>query len=220
MYFLAKDSFSDIFGKQILETVPLLTMENKCLASLEQALSELQAQDVSTQQKLDTLITHITSLKSKKPITMPNPHPHLPHPVPPAHSCLPVLPSEFNGDHSSGMAFLRSCQTHICLCLDSFSDNQTRIVWALSYMRARQVEKWAACVFHWEEENPHSCRFVDWEDFHQEFKEESSPAHTEIAAITCLESTSYFQNKCSINRYLDKFLDLTSEAKYYCGEIP
>jgi hypothetical protein len=36
----------------------------------------------------------------------------------------------------------------------------------------------------------------------------------DIAAITCLESTSYFQNKCSVNKYLDEFLDLISEAGY------
>jgi hypothetical protein len=36
----------------------------------------------------------------------------------------------------------------------------------------------------------------------------------DIAAITCLESTSYFQNKGSVNEYLDKFLDLISEAGY------
>jgi hypothetical protein len=35
-----------------------------------------------------------------------------------------------------------------------------------------------------------------------------------IAAITHLEFTSYFQNKCSVNEYLDEFLDLIFEAAY------
>jgi hypothetical protein len=35
-----------------------------------------------------------------------------------------------------------------------------------------------------------------------------------IAAITYLESTSYFQNNCSVNEYLDEFLDLIPEAGY------
>ena len=223
MYFLAEDSFSDIFGKQFPETAPLLTMENDCIMSLEQALSELQAQDVNTQQKLDTLITHITSLKPKKPITTPNPPPNSPCSVPSAYGPLPALPSEFDGDHSNRMAFLCSCQTYICLCLDNFSNDQTKIVWALSYMKARWAEKWAAQVFCWEEENSESYRFFDWEDFHWEFKEEFCPTHTDIAAITHLESTSYFQNKHSINGYLNNFLDLISEAGYkqqnYCGGI-
>jgi protein involved in sex pheromone biosynthesis len=61
---------------------------------------------------------------------------------------------------------------------------------------------------------PLGGRKVDWEDFHQEFKEEFCPAYTDIAAITHLKSTSYFQNKHSINEYLDKFLDLVSKASY------
>ena len=194
--------------------MPLLTMENECLASLKQTLSELQAQDVSTQQKLDTLITHITSLKSEKPITTPNPCPHLPHPVPLLMAPLPALPSEFDRDCSSRMAFLYSCQTYICLCLDSFSDDQTKIVWVLSYMKVGWVEKWAAQVFCWEEENLQSYWFFDWEDFYQGFREEFCPAHTGFAAITHLKSTSYFQNKCSIDGYLNEFLNLISKAGY------
>ena len=117
--------------------MPLLAIENKCLTSLEQALSELQAQDVSTQQKLDTLITHVTSLKPEKHITTPNPYPNLPCSTPPAHGPPPTLPFEFDRDCSNGMAFLHSCQTCIHLYLDSLSDDQTKIIWALSYMKAR-----------------------------------------------------------------------------------
>jgi hypothetical protein len=32
-------------------------------------------------------------------------------------------------------------------------------------METGRAEKWAARVFYWEEENPESYRFVDWEDF-------------------------------------------------------
>jgi Retrotransposon gag protein len=81
-------------------------------------------------------------------------------------------------------------------------------------MKTGKAEKWAARVFYWEKENLESYRFVDWEDFCQEFKEEFCPTHTDIAAITCLESTSYFQNKHFIDEYLDKFLDLVFEAGY------
>jgi hypothetical protein len=147
VYFLADDSSSDIIRKQPLETMSLLTMENKQIASLEQALSELQAQDVTTQQKLDTLVNHITSLKPTEPIITPNPHPFSPKSMSSVHKPPPAVPSEFNRDHSNGMAFLCSCQTDICLCPDNFSDDQTKIVWALSYMKTGQAEKWAAQVF-------------------------------------------------------------------------
>ena len=67
--------------------MPLLTMENDWIASLEQALSELQAWDANTQQKLDILITHITSLKPKKPIITPNPCPNSLCPI--SSACSP-----------------------------------------------------------------------------------------------------------------------------------
>jgi hypothetical protein len=124
VYFLADNSSLDIIRKQPLKTVPLLTMENKWIASLEQALSELQAQDVTTQKKLDTLINHITSLKPAEPIITPNfcllfPKIYILH--------LQTSSLEFNRDCSSRMAFLCSCQTYICLCPDNFSNNQIKL---------------------------------------------------------------------------------------------
>jgi hypothetical protein len=81
-------------------------------------------------------------------------------------------------------------------------------------MKAGRAAKWAARVFRWEEENPRSYKFVDWEEFNKEFKEEFCPLHSDVAAINRLESTSYFQNKRSVDEYLDEFLDLISEAGY------
>src|SRR6202789_1442450 len=112
------------------------------------------------------------------------------------------------------MAFLRSCQTYIRLCPNNFSDQQTMIVLVLSYMKSGRAAKWAARVFRWEEENSELYRFCDWEHFRREFKEEFCPAHTDIAAINRLESVAYFQNKRSINEYLDEFMDLVTEAGY------
>jgi len=166
-------------------------MDSERIASLEQSLSELQARDVTTQQKLDTLITHITAITSQKSTPSQQPKPDTvsnARLVPSTRGPPPALPSEFDGDRTHGMAFLRSCQTYIRLCPDNFSNDQTKIVWTLSYMKAGRAAKWAARVFRWEEENPESYRFVDWEDFRHEFKEEFCPAHTDMAAINRLES--------------------------------
>jgi hypothetical protein len=81
-------------------------------------------------------------------------------------------------------------------------------------MKTGRAEKWAARVFRWEEANSESYRFVDWEDFRQEFKQEFCPAHTDVAAVNRLESVSYFQNKRSVDEYLDEFLDLIAKAGY------
>jgi hypothetical protein len=215
VYFLANDPSSDIIENQSPETVPLLKMEDDRIASLEQALSELQARDVTTQQKLDLLISHLTSPKIPK--SSPNPETSTVPQIKPSSSIRgppPALPSEFDGDRSKGMAFLYSCQTYIRLCADSFSDDQTKITWALSYMKSGRAALWAARVFRWEEENPQSRRFVDWEDFRDEFKGEFCPAYSDQAAINRLESLSYFQNKRSVDNYLDEFQDLITEAGY------
>jgi hypothetical protein len=56
----------------------------------------------------------------------------------------PAVPLEFNGDYSNRMAFLCSCQTYIHLHPDNFSNDQTKIVWALSYMKTGRAEKWGS----------------------------------------------------------------------------
>ena len=189
-------------------------MEDERVVALEQALSELQTRDVDTQTKLNIILEHINSFKP--PTSSPLPENNTPalRPTPPMRGPPPALPSEFDGDRTKGLAFLRSCQTYIRLCSDNFSDDQMKIVWALSYMKEGRAAKWAARIFRWEEENLGSRRFIDWQDFCDEFKTEFCPSHTDIAAINRLESVAYFQNKRSVDQYLDEFLDLITEAGY------
>ena len=64
----------------------------------------------------------------------------------------------------------------------------------MSYMKAGQAAKWSTCVFQWEEqpENVGYHKFVNWEDFQDEFKREFCPVYADSAAIYRLESTAYF----------------------------
>jgi hypothetical protein len=114
------------------------------------------------------------------------------------------------------LAFLNSCQTYIKLCPREFPDEQTKIVWAMSYMKSGRAQRWTARVFQWEQqpENSTSTRFLDWEDFRCEFKREFMPAHTDSLAINRLESTAYFQKTRSLDDYIDEFQDLITEAGY------
>jgi hypothetical protein len=90
------------------------------------------------------------------PAGYPNPCHCLPTPMPtPAWGqkktpLKPSTPSEFNGDHAKGKAFLTSCRTYICLCLEAFKDNTIKIVWAMSYMKSGQASHWAAREFEYE----------------------------------------------------------------------
>jgi len=83
-------------------------------------------------------------------------------------------------------------------------------------MKAGQAAKWSTHVFRWEEqsENVGYHKFVDWEDFRDEFKREFCPVYADSAAINQLESTAYFQKSHSVDEYLDEFQDLIIEASY------
>jgi len=93
-------------------------------------------------------------------------------------------------------------------------DKQAKIVWAMSYMKAGQAAKWSTRIFWWEEqlENVGYHKFVDWEDFRDEFKREFCPVYVDSAAINQLESTAYFQKSRSVDEYLDEFQDLITSV--------
>ena len=95
-------------------------------------------------------------------------------------------------------------------------DEQAKIVWAMSYMKAGRAAKWSACIFQWEEqlENVGYHKFVVLEDFQDEFKREFCPVYADSVAINQLEPTAYFQKSCSVDEYLDEFQDLITEAGY------
>jgi len=200
---------SSALPKTIISNKDLLhPMEGKQLTTLEQALAELQAKDANTQHKLDILISHIPQSENLIPSTQ------ITSVTPKAHGLKLALPSEFDGDHTKGMVFLNSCQVYICLCLNFFMDEQAKIVWAMSYMKAGQAAKWSACIFRWEEqpENVGYHKFVNLEDFQDKFKREFCPVYADSVAINRLESTAYFQKSCSVDEYLDEFQDLITEA--------
>jgi hypothetical protein len=122
-------------------------MSNDQMSALEQALSTLEARQIKTQKQLEQLTNGFQQLQqlllqqqsNSTSTLLPLPNNPTPHPVslkPATRPLCPALPNGFNGDCSKGPTFIRSCQTYIILCLESFSDDQTKIVWALSYMKA------------------------------------------------------------------------------------
>ena len=79
-------------------------------------------------------------------------------------------------------------------------------------MKSGQAAKWAEQVFQWEEKHGGYSKFLDWEEFRKELWKDFCPAHSDIAAINRLESTSYYQKSRSIDDYLDEFMELIAEA--------
>jgi len=88
MYSSALDPSSALPETVISDKDLLHSMEGERLATLEQALAELQAKDANTQHKLDILISHIP--QSENPI----PSTQITSVTPKAHGLKPALPSE------------------------------------------------------------------------------------------------------------------------------
>jgi len=178
-------------------------------------MAKMEAQGVDRDQKLDTIMAFIAQL-SKKPDPVPTisvPQMELPTT---SRRAKPANPPEFNGERSEGLAFLNSCQTYIRLCSNEFPDEQTKIMWAMSYMKTGRAQKWTARIFRWEslEENKHQTRFLDWTDFQNEFRKEFIPAHADAIAINRLESSAYYQKNRPLDDYIDEFQDLIIDAGY------
>jgi hypothetical protein len=184
-------------------------MEPDRMSFLESRISEMQASQEVTRLQLEQLIaTKNQSLNSEKPTDGKIP--------PKTRTARPATPPDFDGDRSKGLAFLNSCQTYIRLCPTEFPDEQTQIVWAMSYMKTGRAQKWTARIFRWEQqpENAKSTKFFGWSDFRDEFRKEFTPAHADALAINKLESSAYYQKNRSLDDYLDEFQDLITESGY------
>ena len=125
----------------------------------------------------------------------------------------PSTPADFDGDRAKGKAFLTSCHTYIRLCADSFEDNDTKIVWAMSFMKTGRASRWAQRELEHEAAKG-SLRFTDWLDFEDEFCQDFTPLNAEATAVNILEGNSYFQGRQSVDDYLDQFQDLIYDSGY------
>jgi len=112
-----------------------------------------------------------------------------------------------------GKAFLTSCQTYIRLCLESFKDNLTKVIWAMSYMRTGRAGCWVTHKFEHEAKSG-NLRFINWVDFEEEFRKDFMPLDSEAAAMNVLETMSCFQGRQSVDNYLDQLKDLIEDSGY------
>jgi hypothetical protein len=118
----------------------------------------------------------------------------------------PSAPSEFDGDHAKGKAFLTSCWTYICLCPEAFEDETIKIVWAMSYMKSGRASHWAAREFKYKATSRDGrLRFLEWVNFKDEFHKDFLPLNMEATAMNVLETSAYFQGKRMVDDNLDHF---------------
>ena len=184
---------------------------------LEQAITDLRQQRAADNSKLDSILAAMVVLTGQKETAETQKKEDTPKPSPAGtRQCRPATPQNFDGDRSKGMTFLNACQTYFRLAPDEFADDETKIIWAMSYMNSGRAQKWTARVFLWEQMPEHAglTRFRNWDDFRTEFKAEFTPAHADALAINRLESAAYYQRSRTLDEYLDEFQDLTTEAGY------
>ena len=86
----------------------------------------------------------------------------------------------------------------------------------MSYMKMDNAQKWTTWVFCWEQqlENLDQTRFLDLDDFCNDFKKEFTPAHSNALAINHLESVAYYQKGRPLDDYIDEFQDLVLDSSY------
>lgn len=192
------------------------------LEFMEQKLARMEAKEIETQTTLNQILSTIAAISqtlSQKPLEPASPV------TPPVNNTTelskprtarPAAPPDFDGDRSKGRAFVNACRTYIRLCKKEFPDEQTKIIWAMSYMKTGRAEKWTSRVFRWEQqpENAGAQKFVDFQDFLDEFEKEFTPAHADAVAMNRLESAAYYQKTRSLDDYIDEFQDLVVEARY------
>ena len=145
--------------------------------NVDQKIAELRA---DTQNKFDQILFTIAELSKNLPKTDPltsTPQELLPAPREPhrPHMARPAVPPDFDGDRAKGKAFINACLTYFRLCPKEFQDEQTKIVWAMSYMKTCRAQKWTDQMFQWEQQNPGSNKFFGWSDFVDEFKKGLHP---------------------------------------------
>jgi hypothetical protein len=122
---------------------------------------------------------------------------------------------EFDCDHAKGKAFLTSCWTYICLCLEAFKDETIKIVWAMSYMKSGWAGHWATREFEYKAASrDRRLRFLNWVDFEDELHKDFLPLNVGATALNILETSAYFQGKRTVDDYLDQFQDLVYDSGY------
>ena len=130
----------------------------------------------------------------------------------------PAPPSDFDGDRTKGRAFLNSCELYIRLSPDRFPNELAKVYWAFTYMKSDRAYAFADRAIRHEGKMGYP-RFPTWTAFRTDFIREFFPWNEAQRAITCLETTTYFQGERSVDEYIDKFKDLIDLSGYMDGLI-
>lgn len=207
--------------------LPSIEETNARVLQLEAALRDTQTLTQDNNHLLQQIRTLMESSRStpgpSHPIT-PNirenrlpPINELPSAFAPS-ALRPAPPNEFDGTRDSGKAFLTSCRLYFSLCGGQLPDHQVRIHWALTFMKTGRAATFAQWVIQRQALSPGPV-FATWDEFEEEFRTRFCPQDEEIAALTKLEGTGYYQNRQPVSNYIDRFEELITAAGYTEGRV-
>jgi hypothetical protein len=131
-------------------------------------------------------------------------------------SLKPAAPSEFDGSCHKGQAFLNSCELYMNLALQQFTNETSKVHWALSYMKAGRASLYADRVLRYKAKNG-VPRYLSWFAFWEDFVKTFCPKSEAQRALTWLETAEYHQGRRTVDEYTDEFRDLIELAGYTDG---
>jgi hypothetical protein len=131
-------------------------------------------------------------------------------------SLKPAAPSEFDGSCHKGWAFLNSCELYMNLAPQQFTNETSKVHWALSYIKAGRASLYADRVLWYEAKNG-VPRYLSWFAFWEDFVKTFCPKSEAQRALTRLETVEYHQGRQTVDEYTDEFRDLIELAGYTDG---
>ena len=176
--------------------------DSDCILYLEQTIDDLKSQGDVTKQLLQDILGQLGPTAPIGPAPMQklaSSNQQIETPVvttttPSArwkkNHVKPSTPADFDGDQAKGKAFLTSCHTYIWLCADSFKDNDTKIIWAMSFMKTGRASRWAQRELEHEAAKG-SLWFTDWLDFEDEFHQDFTPLNAKATAVNIHQENTF-----------------------------
>lgn len=210
-------------SSQIPQTEPVAPeLASDTLQTLWAQTYEHQTQISTIRDTLARIESLLATPRPPTPKTTPEREPegteasqHAPgrHDTTPRSRLKPASPPIFDGNRKDGRAFFNACTIYFQLCPDHFPNEQSKILWCLSFFQKDRAKEYADMVLR-STRNPY---FKSWNDFASEFRSRFLPDRERESAMLKLESTRYHQGRRTFQEYIDEFQDLIDQSGYTEG---
>src|SRR5215469_9338740 len=160
-----------------------LVNESHARARLESELAQSKASEAQAQRLLILMMSRVETLEDDAARHPPQ-------------SIRPALPSEFDGDRSRGKDFWNTCTLYMSMCPSEFPNDNIKISWILSYMKAGRAATLASEAI--KQITVGEMPYENFAAFQREFEKEFFPEDEDTNALNKLESTQYYQGRRSV----------------------